>query len=69
MTQREKHDLSLDIMAYLDIVEETNDAAEAANAATDMVKAILRRSPKLQEHIRESWVNGEERLRVLRVIT
>lgn len=48
MNKTEREDLAIDIGTYLHIAETSNDAAEVANAATDMVKGILKRHPELR---------------------
>lgn len=59
MNKKESEDIAIDIGTYLDIAEKSNDAAEVANAATDMVKGILKRYPRLRNIL---WKWNQEHL-------
>jgi len=59
MTGKERFNLGIDITTYLDIAKNSKDAAEVANAATQMVKGILQRDPKLRYEI---WQWNQEHL-------
>jgi len=57
MTQKEITDITIDLLTYLSIAKEAEHADEAANAATDMVKEMLSRYPKLRNCV---WEYSQE---------
>lgn len=56
MTAKEVEDITIDLLNYLSIAEK-QDSATAANAATDMVKSMLSRYPKLRYM---TWVFNQQ---------
>lgn len=65
MTQKEAYDFALDLMSFLDINDGTNDPAEVANAATDMVKAIIKRHKPVRDIIWMEFNDGPDALQAL----